>query len=75
MAYQADNTMITNREMLVALIARPFVAVFEFLVAIAEASPKLKQLKALGETSDADLASRGLTREGEISRIMGGHYL
>lgn len=75
MAYQADNTLITNREMLVALIARPFVAIFEFLIALAEATPKAQQLQALSEMSDAALAARGLTRQGEIARIMGGYYM
>lgn len=75
MAYQADNTLISNREMLIALIARPFVAFFERLIAIAEAGPQMQQLNRLSETSDATLEARGRTRQGEIARIMGGHYI
>ncbi|MBE0412105.1 MAG: hypothetical protein IBX59_00555 [Yoonia sp.] len=61
--------------MLGALVARPFVAVFEFLIALAEANPTARQLQTLSETSDAALATRGLTRQGEIARIMGGSYM
>ncbi|WP_439153886.1 DUF1127 domain-containing protein [Yoonia sp.] len=75
MAYQADNTLISNREMLGALIARPFVAFFEYLIAMAEAGPQLKQLNMLSEKSDAELEAMGRTRQGELARIMGAHYI
>ena len=75
MAYQADNTLISNREMLVELIAAPFRSLFEFLVRMAEANPRMVALRTLSETSDEELAARGLTRQGVITTIMGGHAI
>ena len=75
MAYQADNTLISNREMVVELIAAPFRSLFEFLVRMAEANPRMVALRTLSETSDAELAARGLTRQGVITTIMGGHAI
>ena len=74
MAYQADNTLISNRDMLGELLARPFVAFFELLVRMAEANPRTAQLRALSALTDAELEARGRTRQGEIARIMGGLY-
>lgn len=54
-----------------ALIAAPFVAVGQFLVLLAEASPRMRALEKLNRVSDADLAARGLTRDGEVRRILG----
>ena len=73
MAYQADNTLITNREMLGELIAAPFRAFFDFLVRVAENDPRMVSLQALSQKTDAELAAVGRTRQGELSRIMGGH--
>ena len=75
MAYQADNTMISNREMLVELITAPFRSLLEFLIRMAEADPRMVALRTLSETSDAELAARGLTRQGVVSSIMGGHAI
>lgn len=73
MAYQADNTLISNREMLAELIAAPFRSFFEFLIKMAENDPRMLSLQALARKTDAELAARGRTRLGELSRIMGGH--
>lgn len=53
------------------ILASPFVAIFRFLVLLAEASPTMRQLNQLSQTSDEDLAKRGLSREDEIRRIIG----
>ena len=55
-----------------AALLAPFRAFGRAMVALAEASPQMRALNRLGETSDADLAARGLTREGEVRRILGG---
>lgn len=52
-------------------LAVPFVAVGRFLVMIAETSPRVRELERLNLRSDAQLAARGLTRDGEIRRILG----
>lgn len=54
-----------------ATLAAPFIAVGRFLVMIAEASPKVQELERLSRISDRTLAARGLTRDGEMRRIMG----
>lgn len=44
------------------------------LIAMAESGPQMAQIRKLNATSDADLAARGLTREGEIRRIFGPRF-
>lgn len=53
-------------------IGAPFRAVGIFLVLLAESGPRMEQIRRLNALSDADLAARGLTREGEVRRIFGG---
>ncbi|WP_265500351.1 hypothetical protein [Paracoccus beibuensis] len=54
-----------------AALLAPFRAVGRFMVALAEASPQMRALNRLSALSDADLAAHGLTREGEVRRILG----
>lgn len=54
-----------------AVLAAPFVAVGNFLIAIAEAGPQIRAIERLNRMSDEELAARGLTRDGEIRRIFG----
>lgn len=54
-----------------ASLLAPFRAVGRFMILMAEASPKMKALTALSRTTDAELAAKGKTRDGEIRRIMG----
>ncbi|WP_207099518.1 hypothetical protein [Paracoccus shandongensis] len=53
------------------MVAAPFIAIGKLLVLIAEASPKVREIERLNRLSDAELARRGLTRDGEIRRILG----
>jgi hypothetical protein len=73
MTYHADNTLISNRELLGELIAVPFRTVFNFLVAMAEADPKMTALRELSQKSDAELEAIGRSRQGELARILGSH--
>ncbi len=43
------------------------------VIRMAESNPTVRALNHLSEVSDADLARRGLTREGEIRRIARSH--
>ncbi|MBC9246586.1 DUF1127 domain-containing protein [Paracoccus sp. 11-3] len=52
----------------------PFRAIGGFLIRLAESSPRAKAVRRLNATSDAELAARGLTREGELRRIFGALY-
>lgn len=54
-----------------SLLIAPFRAVWGFLILLAEASPKMQELERLRHISDAELEERGLTRDGEIRRIIG----
>lgn len=54
-----------------AVLAAPFAAIGRFLVQLAESGPRMRALEHLNRISDEDLAARGLTREGEIRRILG----
>ena len=60
------------RTSVLGLLAAPFIALGKILVIIAEASPKARALERLNGISDAELARRGLTRDGEVRRILGG---
>lgn len=52
-------------------LAAPFVAIGRFMVLLAEANPKMRELNRLSQFTDEELVSKGLTREAEIRRIMG----
>lgn len=54
-----------------ALLA-PFRAFGRFMVKLAEASPQMRALNHLSSTSDEELTAKGVTRESEIRRILGG---
>ncbi|MBO9457245.1 DUF1127 domain-containing protein [Paracoccus sp. R12_1] len=54
-----------------AALAAPFIATGRFLVHLAESGPRMRALEHLHRISDEELAAHGLTREGEIRRILG----
>lgn len=55
-----------------SVLLAPFRAIGRFMITLAEASPQMRALDRLSQHSDAELAAKGLTREGEIRRILGG---
>lgn len=55
-----------------AILLAPFRALGRFMVALGEASPQMRALTRLSEMTDQDLKARGLTRDAEIRRILGG---
>ncbi|WP_410216665.1 hypothetical protein [Paracoccus sp. (in: a-proteobacteria)] len=55
-----------------AALLAPFRAVGRFMIMLAEASPQMRALSRLNDLSDEDLSAKGLTREGEVRRILGG---
>ncbi|MDQ1898900.1 hypothetical protein RAH32_00370 [Paracoccus sp. WLY502] len=67
----ANTTIDAPRGFSWRSMATPFAAIGRFLVLIAEAVPHAREIERLNQLSDAQLAARGLTREGEIRRIMG----
>lgn len=52
-------------------VLAPFAAAGRFLVHLAETSPRMRAIDHLSRMSDDELAARGLTRDGELRRIMG----
>lgn len=57
-----------------SFLARPFVALWDGMIAMAESHPKMVQVNTLNAFSDAQLAERGTTREAEVRRIFGSQY-
>lgn len=54
-----------------AALLAPFRALGRFMIACAEANPRMRALSRLSDLSDAELAAKGLTRDSEIRRILG----
>ena len=74
MAFQADNTLISNGEMIRELVLAPFRAIgrgFEFLI---ENNHRAQALNALCEMSDEELAAKGTTREEAVQRLVGAYF-
>lgn len=55
-----------------ASLLAPLRAMGRLLITMAEASPQMRALNRLSQLSDQELAAKGLTRDGEIRRILGG---
>ncbi len=51
------------------ILAAPFIAFWNVLIAIGEAHPTMVAVEKLNKMSDAELAERGTTRETEVRRI------
>ncbi len=54
-----------------AILVAPLRAVSRFIIMLAEANAQMRALNQLNQRSDHALSAKGLTREGEIRRIMG----
>jgi hypothetical protein len=72
MAYSATTTSAPVNVR--AILARPFVATFNFLVMLAESNSVMAEVTRLNNTSDADLAARGSNRADEVARIFKGRF-
>jgi hypothetical protein len=55
--------------------SNPAISLWNRLVAIAEARPEVQAINRLNAVSDEELAARGVTRAGEVRRILGARYL
>ena len=67
MAIRPDNTLITNREMLLELASLPFRAVAALLHKLAENNSRMQALAAIAAVSDQELQAKGLTRADAVS--------
>lgn len=70
MAYDTNNTLITTFEMLCELAITPFRAVGRGISVLVDTGRRIGKLRALPGKSDASLATKGLSRDTEISRIL-----
>ncbi len=53
------------------LLSRILSGAGHFILSMAEAGPRMAEVRRLNATSDADLAARGTTRLAEVHRIFG----
>lgn len=67
MALRPDNTLISNREMLLELLATPFRALGVLLHNMAENNSRMQALQAIAAIPEADLRAKGLTRAEAVS--------
>ena len=70
MSLRPDNTLISNREMLLELLVMPFRAIDKLLYNLAENSSRMQALQALQAIAaipEADLRAKGLTRAEAVS--------
>jgi len=67
MAYRSDNTLITNREMLVELFLTPLRAFGAWIERVAVSNSRTQALIAINAISDEELRAKGLTRAEVVS--------
>jgi len=67
MSLRPDNTLISNREMLVELFATPFHAIGRILENLMVNNSRTQALKAIADISDEELHAKGLTRADIVS--------
>jgi len=67
MALNTNNTLISDREMLTELFAKPFRAIGAGLMRLAESNARTQALRELAAVSDEELRQRGLSRAEAIS--------
>ena len=67
MSIRPDNTLISNREMLLELLATPFRALGALLHHLAENNSRTQALQAIAAIPEEELRAKGLTRTDAIS--------
>jgi hypothetical protein len=66
--------VIASARSVLRILAVPFAAFGNLLIAIGQASPLAKQIDGLNAISDDQLAAAGTTRNDEIRRIFGARF-
>lgn len=70
----APNLHIRQAGRILRAAMAPIGAVGRFLVMLAEAGPRMEEVRRLNAMTDEALAARGLTRAGEVRRIFSDRY-
>ena len=68
------NTMMTNREMALAVLALPFQAAARFLRNLGQRTSFVSALSELSNISDAELARSGMTRAEAVQRVLRSRF-
>lgn len=66
-----NSHVITTRETLIELVARPFHAFVDILAASAERNPRVIAINRVNALSDAELAAKGTNRADAIRAALG----
>ena len=69
MAMHTDNTLISNREMIIELIKTPFRKLGDMIVSFAESNARTQALREIAEIPEETLRAKGLTRADAISMM------
>lgn len=69
MSYTVDNTLISNREMFGQVVSKIGNAIAAPFIAVMKNSGQYATLQQLNNTSDAELAAQGLTREEAVQLL------
>ena len=69
MTIQPDNTLISNREMLLELASKPFRAIGSAIHWLAENNARMQAVNAISSMTDAELAAKGLTRAEAVGMV------
>ena len=67
MAIRPDNTLITNREMLIELVSKPLLVIEIALAALGSSRARTQTLDAVAAIPEDTLQSNGMTRADAIS--------
>lgn len=68
----AQTTDLTSGPSIVRIFVASFAAIGRGLVALAEAGPRMQQVRRLNELSDEDLAALGTSRPEMVRKIFNG---
>lgn len=68
------NTMMTNREMALAVLALPFQALAGLFRKMGRSTSRIADLAALQSISDDELAARGMTRAEAVQRVLRSQF-
>lgn len=67
MSIRPDNTLISNREMILELLSMPFRAIGTLLHNLADNSARMQAVRVIAAVPEAELRAKGLTRADAVS--------
>ena len=67
MSLRPDNTLISNREMFIEVLAMPFRTIAHLVEKLAENNSRTQAIQAINAIPEAELRAKGLTRADAIA--------